>query len=72
MYQLSSKAQFISLKSRNLILECNLKCSLLGYCHYRPNQLFKHTSLLTLAGERISKSNTALPLHPRLKKNNRD
>ena len=26
MYQLSSKAQFISLKSRNLILECNLKC----------------------------------------------
>jgi len=24
MYQLSSKAQFISLKSRNLILECNM------------------------------------------------
>jgi len=33
MYQLSSKAQFISIKSRNLILECNLKCWLRGYCH---------------------------------------
>jgi len=52
MYQLSSKAQFISLKSRNLMLECNLKCWLRRYFHYRPNQLFRHTSLLTLAGER--------------------
>ena len=48
---LLSKAQFISLKSRNLILECSLKWWLWGYCHYRPNQLFQHASLLTLAGK---------------------
>jgi len=51
MYQLSSKAQFISLKSRNLILECNAGFEVTAFTG--PTS-YLSTSLLTLAGERAA------------------